>query len=225
MFKVNEVVGVIKLKNAYDKYAVRVLGGRLKQIESERTAANDKGRSKRKPASFKVTAALPTLDEYKELKRKAFTTTADSLMDEAYSEIESLGGEMREWYDNLTDTLQQNDQGTRVGEAADALENISRQDSVDIMSSIDVYHLPGLDLTSRAKRWDEASSMLSAVAGAIHDYASENRPEEKDEDDKETAPKAEDDPLADVDWDELEGIADQCENDAGESIEFPGMYN
>jgi len=225
MFKVGEVVGVVRLKKAYDQYALMVLGGYVQQQPSERKETAS-GKSRRVAASYKIKQTMPTAAEYTELKRKRFTSTAGELMDEAYSEIESLGEEMRGWYDNLTDTLQQNDRGQRVDEAANTLEGISAQESTDLMSQVDVYHLPSLDTSSRSKRASEASSILQDVAAACHDYVSENRPEASDE--EESAEKKEaDTTYEDSDYDELDSIADQCEDDAGEvdGVEFPGMYD
>jgi hypothetical protein len=124
MFRVGETVGVIRLKNAYDQYVLMVLGGYLEKLETARTKT-DSGKSRRLPASYNIAKQMPTVEEYKALKVKRFTSTAGSLMEEAYSEITSLAEEMREWYDNLTEGLQSTDRGQRVSDAADTLEGIS----------------------------------------------------------------------------------------------------
>jgi hypothetical protein len=94
-----------------------------------------------------------------------------------------------------------------------------------MMSEIEVYHLPSLDTSSRAKRAAEAASILSSVAGACHDYVSENRPEPKD-DEEDDSEDSETQQFDDSDYDEVDSIADQCENDSGEveAVDFPSMY-
>ena len=227
MFKVGEVVGVIRLKNSYDQYAIMVLGGYIERQETERKQTAS-GKSRRAAATYKIKKPMPNMAEYQQLKQKRFTSSASELMSEAYSEITSLAEEMRSWYDNLTDTLQQNDRGQRVDEAANTLESISEQDSIDLMNEVEVYHLPSLDTSSRSKRAAEAASILQSVAAACHDYVSEHRGEAKTEDD-EKSEESDDSGTAyeESDYDELDSIADQCENDAGEveGVEFPGMYD
>lgn len=227
MFKVDEIVGVVRLKHSYDQYALMVLSGYVERQEAERKRTVS-GKIRRSAATYKIKKEMPTPAEYEKLKQKRFTVTADELMDEAYNEISSLADEMRSWYDNLTDTLQQNDRGTRVGEVADTLEGISAQDSIELMSQVEVYHLPNLDSSSRAKRAAEVARMLQDVAAACHDYVSENRPEVKDEDAAVAVKDEEDSETSyeDSDYDELDSIADQCENDAQEveGIEFVPMY-
>lgn len=214
MFKVGEIVGVVRLKNSYDQYALMVLSDYVERQETERKRTVS-GRIRRCAATYKIKKEMPTHAEYEKLKQKRFTKTADELMGEAYGEIESLADEMRSWYDNLTDTLQQNDRGTHVGEVADALEAISAQDPTELMSCVEVYHLPCLDSSSRSKRAAEAASLLQDVAEACHNYVSENRTKAESESSYE-----------DSDYDELDSIADQCENDAQEveQIEFVTMY-
>jgi len=221
MFKVGEVVGVIRIKNAYDQYALMVLGGYVERQETERKQTAS-GKSRRAAATYKIKKPMPNMAEYQQLKQKRFTSSASELMSEAYSEVTSLAEEMREWYDNLTEGLQQTDRGTRVEEAANTLEGISEQDSTDLMNEVEVYHLPSLDTSSRSKRAAEAASLLQSVAAACHDYVSEHRGEAKTEDSDDSGTSYED-----SDYDELDSIADQCENDAGEveGVEFPGMYD
>lgn len=58
-------------------------------------------RKKRERQKYKVTAELPERDTYNALVQKHFTTTVATLVDDAFSEIESLRDEMREVFDNM----------------------------------------------------------------------------------------------------------------------------
>jgi hypothetical protein len=138
---------------------------------------------------------------------------------------------MRSWYENLTDGLQQTERGQRVEEAANALEGVSQPSDNDLMSDVEVYHPPSLDMSSRSKRAEEIASMLESVANACHDFVAEHRsskPETEETESEEAAEteETESETFDDSDYDELDSIADQCENDANEiqNVEFPGMY-
>ena len=223
MFKVGEEVGIIKLKNAYDGYVLHVLGGRLERLDQERTG-------KRRPAAkYKVKAAMPDADEYARLKHQKFTTDVDAACDEAASEIESLAGEMRDWYDNMGENLQQSDKGSRLEEAADALESIEVPDRPEVAGHISFVHLPSLDASSRGKRASEAADQLRSSAEAVRDFIGENQPEEGENTDETTMTFTENDEKVEVkvDWSELESFADDCETAADdlEAVEFPGMYD
>lgn len=216
MFKVGETVGVIRLHNAYDNYASQVLGfDYLERLEG-RVVKTAKGRSRRTPAQFKIKKNMPTKEEYINLKSAKYTTTVESLIIDGYSEIESLAGEMREWYDNMPEGFQQGDNGSRVDEAANTLENLGQPDLAEIMAEIKTVYYPALDADSRSARASEAGDMLLSAASAIQEYVSENKPE--DEEAKETESQ--------IDWDDLESVAQQCEDDGNEvqGVEFPGMY-
>ena len=154
------------------------------------------------------------------MKKFWFTKSAADLMNDAYAEITALGEEMNEWYNNLSEGLQQTDKAERINSAAEALEGIDSQDPTDLMTDIEVYHLPMLDALSRADRLSEATSILNDVAGAVHDFVSEQRANAPEEESEEEPEYSEDD------LDEVDRIADQCESDASEldSVEFPGMY-
>lgn len=52
---------------------------------------------------------------------------AESLVGDAASILQELGEEMRSWHDNMPESLQGSDRGTRVEEAADALEELASE--------------------------------------------------------------------------------------------------
>lgn len=226
MFRVGEIVSIVKLKNAYDAYAMQVIGSLIQRQEQEWSGTKQNGKFRRLPAKYKILKALPTEVEYKEMRKRAFTSSAEDLMNQAYEEITTLGEELRGWFDNLSEGLQQSSNAERINEAADALENISAQDSIDMLSDIEVYHPPCLDCSSRSKRAGEVASILNDVASAIREYDSENRENASDSEDDSEEDPVEKSNYSDSDFDEAISIADQCETDAGEveGIEFPSMY-
>ena len=62
-------------------------------------------------------------------------TIADAIS-EAYGELQTIGEEMREAFDNTPESLQSGGVGEARGEAADALENISELDVPEALQDI-----------------------------------------------------------------------------------------
>jgi hypothetical protein len=136
-------------------------------------------------------------------------SSVSGMIDDGLSELQSLGEEMRSWYDNLTDSLQQNDKGTRVGEAADALENLATEVEVPegaAEAEVVLHHRPLGRKQSRARRRDHAVAMLSAAKDKLEEL--------KDHEDNEDGDDDFDTPI-----DELDNIISEAEG-----VEFPGMY-
>lgn len=228
MFLVGEHVGIVKLKKAYDPYVVFVVSDRIQQLETKRKQS-ESGKTRRQPAEFKIIKPMPTVAEYAELKRVHYTTTADSLMADAYAEIADLGQEMRDWFDNLNEGLQATEKAERVDEAASNLENIEQQEATDLMKKIEVFHLPMLGGNSRGHRAAAAANILKAVAVAITDYCQQHREDSKPKVKMKVKLKAKPKKpsVEDSDFEELESISSQCEDDACEveNVEFPGMFS
>jgi hypothetical protein len=196
-----------------DRYR-EVLAERLKQLPKK---------GKERP-SFTVLADLPeTKGEYDRMQQKRYTTTVDSLIADAFSEIEELGNEMREAFDNTPESLQGSGAGEQRGEAADALESLhgDQPDVPDICTEMQVYFLPSKDTSSRSKRASAVQDMLSSAAGEIRSYIENYEEEEKEKGQKEGEEKK-DAP----DMDELESLADKLEEIGEEvaNVTFPGMY-
>jgi hypothetical protein len=142
--------------------------------------------------------------------------TADSFLDDGYSDLETLGEEMRERSDNM--------EGANMGhlpaceqatEAADVLEQIvaNRVDLPEAVQDLEVSTNDWVNRRrgrgeSRAHRRDNAAGRLSAVTQALREWLDDEKNEEHD------------------DREEVETAADQLEEQAGEAegVEFPGMY-
>ena len=201
MFRVDEEVGVAKLRKTYDGYANSVLGIYLEELPRE----------KRKQRRFKVIKEdMPTVEEYQRMKANRYRTNVEAIIDEAYSEVECLAEEMRDRYDNMPENLQGGDVGCRVEEAADGLEGIDRVDYPQDLDEIDIVFLPSLKLNSRSDRACEAGSQLREAADGVRQWM----------DDEDQADISDDKKSIFEDFaQELENHADELE-----SIEFPGMY-
>ena len=203
-----------ELKNQFGDRYREVLGERLKQLPRK---------GKERP-TFTVEADLPdTKGEYDRMQQKRFTTTVEALISDAFSEIESLGEEMREAFENTPKSLQGSGAGEARGEAADTLESLhsDQPDIPDICTEIEVYFLPPKDTSSRAKRASAAQDMLSSASGEIRSFI-ENYEEEEEEGKEGEEKEKKEAP----DLDELESLADKLDEIGDEvgGVTFPGMY-
>lgn len=196
MFRRGEKIGVVRLKNAYDRYVLEVLRADLEEIDQPRTTSG-----RRKPAKYRIRRHLPDKAEYLRLKTKRYTTTVDSLVGDAYGEVECLADEMRSWHDEMGENLQCSGNGEAVGEAADALENVCAEDVPDDFKEVSVLYLPPLKIGSRSSRAAEAGAMLRQAAECTTE-CTEGTEEERKE-------------FSDM-------LADHA--DELESVECPGMY-
>src|SRR6266567_4390623 len=95
-------ISKIKLGKTYGRHVFRVLGN---QLNSSRKGW------------YQVKGNLPSLEEYKELEKKAFTHSLTDVVENAKSELESLRDELQDWYDNLPEGFRNGDKGDRLQEA------------------------------------------------------------------------------------------------------------
>jgi len=136
----------------------------------------------------------------------------------AFAEIESLGEEMREAYDNTPESLQQSGVGELRGAAADALEYINEVDVPDDLKDTETtkfevsWNEPARTAKqvmklSRSSRMGDACMLLDAciefLDGIIED---EQKPQEL--------------------RDSAEGLRGELDNakSEAEAVEFPGMF-
>jgi len=213
-YTAGDEVGGVAIKNNYDRYATAVLHDRLELIDRPRSAPTKvlgslkTIRGRRPPAKYRVKKDLPPPAEYQQLKNQKYETTVESLVGDGYGEVESLGEEMREWYDGMGENLQCSGNGEAVGEAADALENASDAPELPtVLGEIKLVFLPDLKITSRNDRCCEAASCLRQASDAIGEYIA-----------------AED--VKGDDATDYQEITDQLANHADEleAVDFPGMY-
>lgn len=198
MFRVGEIVSSTALDREYDTYFAQVLGEHL-QLQP---------REKRQRKKYKILNQLPSKQDYNALKVKRFTTTVDSLIEDAYQTVSDLADEMQEAADNTPESLKGGDVGQRREEAASELQNFDKPDVPTFCEGLAAVFFPHKDATSRPKRAIEAADMMTTAATTIREAI-----EEIEED-------------SDTDVSELESLCDQLEEDASnlEGIDFPGMY-
>lgn len=230
--KVGATVGIRKLKNMYGRcdHIVSILGDSLERQSKAKRGA---------PRKWKIASELPLPGEYRALRNARFTTTVSSLIEDAYSEAESVGEELREWYENTPEGLQQTDRMERVNEGADSIENVTGDKPDDLpeaLGELSAVYVPGTG-TSRADRLSEAAGMLREAVSALQDHGNEGSENcercegsgqltcdldhEHDCPDCDGSGKAEDE---DLDVDEmvstLENAADELE-----AVECPSMFD
>lgn len=234
--KKGQIVGVLKLKNEFDRYAVHLLSdyierdydGEEKKSDARRQAAATKakptnGKRPRRATTrkmYKIVKDLPTREAYEEIKARQFTRAADDVMSEAYSEFETLAGELRDWYDNLPESFQNGEKGEILSASADTLEDLQSPSDPTGLNRISVYCPPNYDAESRSDRCGEAADMLNRVADAIEEFVEEWRNPEDGQ-----VPKVEDGEEP-PDLDGLEDIISELRDHASQAgdVEFPGMY-
>jgi hypothetical protein len=100
--------------------------------------------------------------------RKPKTTERELTVEEAYAEfhgeIETLGEEMRAWYDNMPEGPQNGQKGSAVDEAAEALEGIEERDIPEALKPLKFkFSVMSGRGNSRAKRRDDAVQVLDAL--------------------------------------------------------------
>lgn len=218
--KKGDIVGSVKIRNHFDAYALRVLSDSLREVESTKTGAGKRGQRK-----YKIVADLPSKTQYIVLRNKHFTTNVSELITDAFSEIESLGSEMRDWYDGMPENFQSGDKGEAVNNAADSLEGMESPGLSQIFEHISVVHLPGLKVNSRSDRASDAADMLRSASESIDEWIEENRVNKESNKTVELEEDGEKISIT-VDFYDLETVSGEIMTAAEdlEGIEFPGMY-
>ncbi|HEX2557439.1 MAG TPA: hypothetical protein VHK86_03880, partial [Nitrososphaera sp.] len=131
---------------------------------------------------------------------------------EAYGELQTLGEEMREAYDNTPESLQNSGVGEARGEAADNLENISEPNVPEELMGDKFtfkFNSSTKKKTSRSDRRYEAVETLQAVSAFLGDIE-ENRDGKYSKEEVQAAS----DFVQDIDQ-----MVDEAE-----AVDFPGMY-
>jgi hypothetical protein len=109
--------------------------------------------------------------ERKSKKVRVVETTVGAAIDDAFSALETLGGEMRDAYDNTPESLQQSDVGNMRDEAANVLEGLSQPDVPQKLYDIPCSYTEDRRLyQSRSRQRDEAVCMLDAARCALEEF-------------------------------------------------------
>lgn len=185
---------------AYDGHVWEVLKGHFEHLPRE----------KGQQATVKILAGLPEKREYLQLKQQRYTKNLESLVDDAYGQVEELRDELQEAFDNMPESLQETEVAQARYEAASQLDEIAGdQPSVpESISSLRIVHFPSLNSGSRAVRAANATDVLRAVLLATEQHMKETVNLKKAE---------------------LEEFREFCEHlerhiDEIDSVEFPGMF-
>jgi chromosome segregation ATPase len=165
--KPGDVLTKIAIRVVFDPYFERVIiGSHLECLPRENRKA---------PITYRVKEALPPPEMYRELRNQRFTTTLEDLVSAAQGEVESLGGELRDWHGNLPEGINSSDKASEIDEAASTLENINFPDVPEALGQIKVMHLPALEQDSRPKRSAEVVSMLDNAIDSLNSKADDLR--------------------------------------------------
>jgi hypothetical protein len=154
------------------------------------------------------------------LKQTPHKGSLADAVSEAFSELQSLGEEMRDAFDNTPESLQQSAVGEARGEAADALEGLDEPDVDDMFGSVPVewstFHKRR---ESRSLRRDNACSALDQAISALQAL------QDDDEAIKAITAEHTDKSIDDI-KEAAESLRDDLERlkDDAEAVEFPGMY-
>jgi molecular chaperone DnaK (HSP70) len=140
----------------------------------------------------------------KRIQPQQYNSTVADIISESFSELESLGEEMRERYDNAPENLQATEVNQRVEEAADALEALSEPEVPECVAQLPVtFSFKPQRRQSRPDRRNQATERLSLAKSAIEDWQEEQEEEHED---------------VDTLLEEIQQLIDDADN-----IEFPGM--
>lgn len=143
----------------------------------------------------------------------------EDAISEAFGELQSLGEEMREAFDNTPESLQNSGVGEARGEAADALENISEPDiptelqgdKFKVKWQVHAMTPKQQMKQSRSARRDDALATLNAVAYFLDQIDDEENSDAHYSDEEKEA--------ASTLVDEVRQMIDEAE-----SVDFPGMF-
>lgn len=141
---------------------------------------------------------------------KMATGDLNALIQDNFSTLQDeLGGELREWYDNLPENFQDN--RSDIDEAASALENLNNiDDAPEVIRDIPVTYNANVNgrSTSRASRGSQATYEMGAACDAAQDWL---------DDDANHAHK---------DREEVEQWITEVREviEEAEGVEYPGMY-
>lgn len=137
---------------------------------------------------------------------QVLTSTVSSLVSDAFSELQGLGEELREWYDNLPEQFQEN--RSDIDDAASALEYLEEPDECpEVVAAVEVkYYNTMRNRTGRSARGSQATHELGCAVAAMEEWM-EGNAEHKDHDDVEAF------------RDSVQALIDEADG-----VEYPGMY-
>lgn len=162
----------------------------------------------------------------KDPHRKSDSCFAD-VVSMGVADLIDLGNEMREWFDNCSENLQQSDKMQTVEQTAETLENFDEPDLEDWLGKVRFEHLEHnytsrqFATRSRATRRDDAVWHLQQVIDHLDKIVDDGFAFITD--DKGVGMQTE---LTSEQLEEIEPLRDELQVivDEAENAEFPGMY-
>lgn len=222
----------VAIKNVYGEYAMNILRDRFdtveapakkKEVKKKETTAPEGKRRRRDPRPptyyrLKEHEDLPVREDFIKALEAKYATNVDSLIDDAFNEIDELAEEVRECHSNLeSGNLGHTERAQAFETAADTLEGVDRPDvpeGADILTTVDYPDTS--NRTGRAHRLSLAKDKLETAKGLLEERVSELEDGEGEEGHEDNEEKIE----------ELQGLIDELDNVISEldGVEFPGMY-
>lgn len=171
----------------------------------------------------------------RKIKYQSFTSTVADCTE--LGELEDLAGEMREWYDNMSENLQGGDKGSQVDEAANMLEGLEVPDVPECVAELTTTYATGTNGGRKGDpRWlrrDNAVAPLEAARNAVTEWIGEAEdiikelPEDAEDDSEVTIREV---TLTSAELttniEEAQSFVDDLDRliDDANGVEFPGMY-
>lgn len=118
------------------------------------------------------------------------TTKVGDVISDLYSTVGELGGELRQWHDNMPENLQSGTKGQEVEAAAEALEAVSEIDVPSEVVDLEVKLPP----PSKNKKLSRAKRMANVVACArialdsVQSWVENERADNEDNDEFDNEP-------------------------------------
>lgn len=164
---------------------------------------------------------LPSSEELSDMIRKCYASSVESHLDGAFSTVEELGEEIREWWENLGENLQCSSKGEELEECADTLEYIERVEvDLDKIKDLVISFMPTHSsyIKTRSDRLGEAKDTIHVVIDYLQEVL-----DSQEEDEGDGQPEI---VLTDDEKESLEGIIQELETavEGLEDVSFPSMY-
>jgi hypothetical protein len=197
-----DVISALSLRRRFGAHYETVLEERLEEIDADGQR------------EFKTLQPLPTKEEYEGLQRKAFTSSVQSLVEDAFATFESLRDEYQEWRDNLPESLQDSAKASDLEDAIQQLEELGEPDLPPWADDMPVFHLPSIAISSRPKRLNEATQAIQDCITEIETLIDSGDYRSLEEEDEE------------INADSLRELADSLQSkvEDAENVPLPGMF-
>ena len=198
-----EGVTAMSIANTYDSYATQVLVGQGFITEAPRTG-------KKKRYRLALSGVLPSHEDYGSVRDELYTYSITALLDDGYSQIAELQGEVQEIVDNASEGLSATQRIQTLSETADTLSNM---EAVSVPPEVEALNLKAVFLpslstrTGRSERFSEAVRNLETAVSALERWEHEN---------------GKDHPSFEAVDEFLGEIQEHIDEASG--VEFPGMF-